>query len=180
MLRLCLPADYDFYLSQQVLPPIERLCDEIEGTDRARLAECLGLDPARYQNQSTSSAAEKEFFTFDSQVSDKERFKDADPLILRCRSCKTESAFTSLIEDVESAQNIQNAGVTCAQCFQILGTASIATQVEIKIRDHISRYYKGVLVCSDCSEKTRTMGVYGRRCFARPRCRGEMRSEVSL
>jgi hypothetical protein len=27
---------------QQVLPPIERLCEPITGTDRARLAECLG------------------------------------------------------------------------------------------------------------------------------------------
>ena len=36
------PADYEYYLSQQVLPPIERLCEPIEGTDRARLAECLG------------------------------------------------------------------------------------------------------------------------------------------
>jgi len=36
-------VDFDFYLSQQVLPPIERLCEEIEGTDRARLAECLGM-----------------------------------------------------------------------------------------------------------------------------------------
>lgn len=34
--------DYEYYLSQQLLPPIERLCDSIEGTDRARLAECLG------------------------------------------------------------------------------------------------------------------------------------------
>lgn len=34
--------DYEHYLAHQVLPPIERLCDPIEGTDRARLAECLG------------------------------------------------------------------------------------------------------------------------------------------
>jgi DNA polymerase alpha subunit A len=34
--------DFEYYLSQQVLPPIERLCEPIEGTDRARLAECLG------------------------------------------------------------------------------------------------------------------------------------------
>jgi DNA polymerase alpha subunit A len=34
--------DFEYYLSQQVLPPIERLCDPIEGTDRSRLAECLG------------------------------------------------------------------------------------------------------------------------------------------
>ena len=35
-------ADYEYYISQQVLPPIERLCEPIEGTDRSRLAECLG------------------------------------------------------------------------------------------------------------------------------------------
>jgi DNA polymerase alpha subunit A len=35
--------DYEFYLSHQILPPIERLCEPIEGTDRARLAECLGM-----------------------------------------------------------------------------------------------------------------------------------------
>ena len=34
--------DFEYYLSQQIFPPIERLCAPIEGTDRARLAECLG------------------------------------------------------------------------------------------------------------------------------------------
>lgn len=37
------PTDYEYYLVHQILPPIERLCDPIEGTDRARLAECLGM-----------------------------------------------------------------------------------------------------------------------------------------
>jgi DNA polymerase elongation subunit (family B) len=43
-------TDYEYYLAHQILPPIERLCDPIEGTDRARLAECLGmcLLPTRY------------------------------------------------------------------------------------------------------------------------------------
>jgi hypothetical protein len=36
-------TDYGYYLAHQILPPIERLCDPIEGTDRARLAECLGM-----------------------------------------------------------------------------------------------------------------------------------------
>jgi DNA polymerase alpha subunit A len=36
-------ADYEYYLAHQILPPIERLCDSIEGTDRSRLAECLGM-----------------------------------------------------------------------------------------------------------------------------------------
>lgn len=40
--RESLSVDYEYYITSQVLPPVERLCDNIEGTDRARLAECLG------------------------------------------------------------------------------------------------------------------------------------------
>lgn len=41
-LLLKILLDYEHYLSQQILPPVERLCDPIEGTDKAHLAECLG------------------------------------------------------------------------------------------------------------------------------------------
>ena len=41
-------TDYEYYLSQQILPPIERLCEPIEGTDRARLANCLGKSSGGY------------------------------------------------------------------------------------------------------------------------------------
>lgn len=42
------PADFEYYLAHQVLPPIERLCEPIEGTDRARLAECFGTTCSLY------------------------------------------------------------------------------------------------------------------------------------
>ena len=45
-----LPIDYEYYLASQVLPPVARLCDPIEETSPARLAECLGLDPKKYHN----------------------------------------------------------------------------------------------------------------------------------
>ena len=100
-------TDYEYYLSQQVLPPIERLCDPIEGTDRSRLAECLGrrfksqschllihvnlgLDPQRYRNVTSSGSSGPVFASFDSQMSDAERFKDAAPFIIRCRGCQDE------------------------------------------------------------------------------------------
>lgn len=42
-MSLNLLSDYDHYLSNQILPPIERLCEPIQGTDRSRLAACLGM-----------------------------------------------------------------------------------------------------------------------------------------
>eukprot|EP00884_Botryococcus_braunii_P011316 jgi/Botrbrau1/20185/Bobra.0173s0083.2 len=44
--------DLDYYLAQQVHPLVARLCGPIEGTDHARLADCLGLDSAKYHSAS--------------------------------------------------------------------------------------------------------------------------------
>lgn len=44
-------SDFEHYLSLQVLPPVERLCDQIEGTERSRLAECLGTLIHAYLNK---------------------------------------------------------------------------------------------------------------------------------
>ena len=38
----------------QVHPVVSRLCAPIEGTDAARLADCLGLDPAKYHAQAAA------------------------------------------------------------------------------------------------------------------------------
>jgi DNA polymerase alpha subunit A len=105
-------SDFEYYLANQILPPIERLCDPIEGTDRSRLAECLGtiyliffpsyllmnilgLDPSRYRS-SVGGMEERSFASLDSQMSDIERFKDASPFLVRCRQCQGELSFAPL------------------------------------------------------------------------------------
>jgi DNA polymerase alpha subunit A len=83
----------------QILPPIERLCEPIEGTDRFRLAECLGmcltlskivkfehflgLDPTRFQI--SNGADEYTFSALDAQILDAER--SGMPRV-RCRHCQ--------------------------------------------------------------------------------------------
>ena len=42
---------------------------------------------------------EKQFFSFESQISDKERFKDAVPLSVRCMGCEGSFAFDGLLEN---------------------------------------------------------------------------------
>ena len=41
-------VDLLWYKQTQIHPPVLRLCAPIAGTDSAHLAECLGLDAARY------------------------------------------------------------------------------------------------------------------------------------
>ncbi|KAJ3546934.1 hypothetical protein NM688_g5461 [Phlebia brevispora] len=169
--------DYEFYLSQQVLPPIERLCEPIEGTDRARLAECLGLDPNRYRTAAAGEAEGRYFSSLDSLMSDAERFKDCDPFLVRCRSCKERVAFSPIGQRDTSL--LLPSGPACSSCHATLGTPSVQVQLEVQIRAHISRYYEGWTVCDDatCGARTRMMGVYGRRCL-RPGCLGHVSFEV--
>lgn len=64
-----------------------------------------GLDPARYAS-SRGEVSEKQFFTFESQISDKERFRDADPFSVRCMSCEATFAFEGLLEDSVSCKRV--------------------------------------------------------------------------
>ncbi|CAI5470634.1 unnamed protein product [Closterium sp. Yama58-4] len=43
-------VDREYYLAHQVHPVVARLCAPIEGTDAARLADCLGLDSSKYRH----------------------------------------------------------------------------------------------------------------------------------
>ena len=48
--RSDLQIDTRYYLAQQLHPVVSRLCDPIDGTDAAHIAQCLGLDPSGYQH----------------------------------------------------------------------------------------------------------------------------------
>ncbi|KAF8884051.1 DNA polymerase alpha catalytic subunit [Gymnopilus junonius] len=164
-----LTIDYQYYLSHQVLPPVERLCEPIEGTERARLAECLGLDPTHYRH--SVGGTEQIFSALDSQISDTERFRDATPFIVRCRYCHTQFPFLHIHE--QEPAFLLPTGPTCPSCSKTISSGSLQTQLEVQIRDCIARYYEGWTVCNDqtCHNRTRMMGVYGKRCL-RADCKG--------
>ncbi|KAI0048775.1 hypothetical protein FA95DRAFT_1678116 [Auriscalpium vulgare] len=173
-----LKIDYDYYLAHQVLPPIERLCEPIEGTDRARLAECLGLDPGRYRTSAAAETEERYFGTLESQLPESERYKDAAPFVVRCRSCDTQTAFTH-VGDRDTCL-LDADGAKCPGCKGRLGPASLQVQLECQIRAHVARYYEGWTVCDDptCGNRTRMMGMYGRRCL-KDWCRGKVAFEYT-
>lgn len=58
----------------------------------------LGLDPNRYKNTVSGESEGRQFVTFDSLMSDEERYKDADPLLIRCRSCQGTVVFAPIVD----------------------------------------------------------------------------------
>lgn len=181
-----LAPDVEWYIGKQIFPPVERLCANIEGTSTAQLAECLGLDIRRYANNanhsSNGNSNDLEIHPLESQIPDDVRFRDCARLQLRCRACKTTTAFEGLLT---TPDRVTNAGVVCGSCSATIKTLSVIAQVERAVRLATAKYYEGWLVCDDtsCGNRTRQMSVYGSRCLG-PKglardCLGRMRYEVS-
>ncbi|KAK9448679.1 uncharacterized protein V1518DRAFT_417885 [Limtongia smithiae] len=179
-----LHPDYEWYLVKQILPPIERLCGTISGTDSMHLASCLGLDTRKYMvstsNSNTNMALN--MVPLESTISDEERFHDADKLRLVCGKCKSTSIFEGL---KLSHEQCTPKGIQCTQCSNIYSSFELAVQIELTIRGHITQYYESWLVCDDssCGNRTRQMSVYGKRCIGKDglakSCRGIMKFEYS-
>ncbi|KAF9429224.1 DNA-directed DNA polymerase alpha catalytic subunit pol1, partial [Entomortierella beljakovae] len=170
--------DFEYYLNQQVHPPIDRLCGPIEGTDATRLADCLGLDTSKFRSTTRAITGEsEEYQTLTSQLSDAERFKDAEPLELRCRSCQETYTCSGLFVETDGLSQF---GLQCPICNSVPKAASACVLLTLAIRKYIHKYYKGWVVCDDqgCRNRTRMVSVLGRRCLV-DGCRGVMNNEYS-
>lgn len=173
--------DIEWYLHQQVHPPLTRLCSPIEGTDPARLAQYLGLDTRRYNFSSAQhdNDGSSEFVTLDSQISDAERFKFCDRLLLNCECGEQGIEYEGIIREID--ENMVECGLDCTQCQKTIPVISLRIQLTLAIRKFIQRYYDGWYVCDDitCNNRTRMLSVFGRRCIIHG-CRGSMRREVYI
>ncbi|KAG1468258.1 hypothetical protein G6F56_003936 [Rhizopus delemar] len=170
--------DIEWYLHQQVHPPLTRLCSPIEGTDPARLAGCLGLETSRYRHVTLGALEDdQELYTLDSKISDAERFKSSNALSLICNSCEQEFKYDGILRQ---AEDTVECGLECTQCHQVVHYASLKAQLILNMRIYIDKYYKGWLICDDstCRNRTRMLSVFGRRCLAED-CRGIMTREYS-
>ncbi|KAF7444058.1 DNA polymerase [Pyrenophora tritici-repentis] len=169
-----LKPDIDYYLHKQILPPVERLCAPISGTNITLLAACLGLDSSKYRVSTVSGSAQQdtEIHPLESQIPDSVRFQSCSPLWLRCRTCTTVFPFQGLASTSPttlSLQTISHNGIQCPAptCGTIIPNITVVAQLESAIRQILATYYAGHVVCDDpqCSNRTRSISVYGHRCL---------------
>lgn len=175
--------DTKFYLAHQILPPIERLCESIDGTDRVRLAQCLGLDVHAYVSH-VSDSSDRAFAPLESQVPSAVRFAHCEPLSIRCRACGEKSVFDGVaaLREAPRATLTLEYGFCCQseRCGAPLSLASIAVQLELAVRRHIAKYYEGWTTCTEpsCGAETRMTGVYSGRCLVSG-CKGKTGPQYS-
>ncbi|KAF7726453.1 DNA-directed DNA polymerase alpha catalytic subunit pol1 [Apophysomyces ossiformis] len=177
--RGTMQLDIEWYLNQQIHPPVARLCSPMDGTDPARIAECLGLDPNKYSSGIRSNPDDQDqFTTLESQISDKERFKDVDRLILKCNHCQDENLIEGITREIN--ETTVQCTLQCNACQKTMDFFSVRMQLVAMIRSVIRRYYHGWLICEDdtCGQRTRMMSVFGRRCLSEG-CHGAMKREYT-
>jgi DNA polymerase alpha subunit A len=186
-----LKPDVEWYLTQQILPPISRLVEPIEGLSQGVIAEKLGLDSTKYNHVTRSSGAEVDEdelvdYTPASCLSDEERFKDVEKLQLKCLECGVESEFPGVFhasKDPETGSRTLTSGLQCVNpdCRrpQFWGTGShvqvmayISNAVSMYVHRHQKEYYLGRVRCDDPScelhtNTSRQLSVAGTVCLVR-------------
>jgi len=143
-----LTIDAHYYLEHQVHPVVSRLCDPVDGTDAARIAECLGIDASHFRQAMRRDEDDDAALLGVTEESELEKYRDCEELKFPCRGCGSENKICSglTLED-------------CSECklSPLDDSAYVRNQLTQAIRRHVQRYYEGWHVCEDpaCAMKTR-------------------------
>lgn len=138
-----LVLDYDWYLRQQIHPPVERLCDPVEGTDAAQLAACLGLDPTKFKSSPKSDAAANDEDAL--AADDEERYKDCEPYHVVCTGCLHEAPFAG----IRAKPGVAVSPFACPGCSERYNPHALVNQLALRIRAAQQTYYDGWHVCDN-------------------------------
>lgn len=152
-----LKIDVKYYLANQVHPVVSRLCDPIDGTDAAHIAQCLGLDPSGYRGNTGLHDDENDaLLGGQAMMTDEERFKDCERFIVKCKrpGCGKETTLEVLFKNTSDPFGLND---TCPGCRTEYSAGAVSNQLTIAMRKHIKEYYMGWQKCDDpsCGYTTR-------------------------
>ncbi|KAK1410275.1 hypothetical protein QVD17_36810 [Tagetes erecta] len=196
-----LMIDIDYYLAQQIHPVVSRLCASIEGTSPSMLADCLGLDPSKFQSKSIEIANNDSSGPVICATDDEERYRGCEALSLSCSGCSDTFDCPSIFSYIrtlvlEKPSDLQDQSsnnsfwqkLCCPKCQVEVSPVSIANQVKRRADSFISTYYKGLMMCDDetCNYTTRSLNLRvigdserGTVCLNYPRCNGRLVRQYS-
>jgi DNA polymerase alpha subunit A len=185
--------DIEWYLSHQILPPISRICEPIDGVDIRRLAISLGLDASKFSSESRESnnpaSVVDDSFAFDLyDFDDEEVFKGLAKIELTCQHCLQKSPFLGMCSGINDKGEIID-GLQCptAGCKGFLcdrkDMEMLRNSVFMLIKKSLSKFYQKVYVCDDlnCPLRFGTRRIprrAGSHCF-RTGCSGKLYPECS-
>lgn len=177
MLQLDLRIDNDYYLSQQLLPVVSRLCDPIDGTDAGIIAEFLGIEGIvkRSNNISRSIKTNQDLTSYNNTFAgDEHRFDNCQPFKFHCpyEGCGKEVELRHLfsiwnknfiLNNVNYKQysddELFNMSISkCLHCQRTFPKLDFYLDLVLsqQINQAINTFYQHLVICDDnvCSYRT--------------------------
>eukprot|EP00048_Salpingoeca_helianthica_P009471 m.135750 g.135750 ORF g.135750 m.135750 type:complete len:1505 (+) comp14876_c1_seq4:44-4558(+) len=168
-----LKVDTKYYLANQIHPVVSRLIEPIEGTDNAQIAECLGLDMTAYRADYRGDVMEGEVFV--TEQTDEDRYRDTEPLTVRCLQCGESALFPGPLRTVSGTRRCS---LLCPNpsCTGQHDASALCNTLTLRMRHFIDKFYVMAVKCDEGScpnagREHRAISVRGRHCPA-DGCRG--------
>lgn len=174
--------DIEWYLSKQILPPVNRLCAPIEGIDLNSLLICVGLskdellEKAKMVN--TQHSQEDKGVGPDLSIyMEDSRYCDPETLYLDCSSCFFENEYHGPLKSIDDSKVIL--GLECEKCGHEFSPSRVRAKIQSNIIRYINKYYGSGFICDqvDCDYTTRFVPLHTTNC---PTCAGGLVKEVNI
>ena len=147
--RGALAPDVDWYIMQQLMPPITRLIEHIDGIEVDFVAQCLGVDPKKYKFHSSTSGGDGEdgqaaaipqaVLKTETQKSLADR--SIAKLTVECPYCQCKNEIKGIFQDAKRTIS----GIVCQNkdCNRHLPEKFLKNRVNLFLRELLEYYYAG-------------------------------------
>jgi len=136
-------VDIDWYITQQILPPITRLIEHIDGIDVEFVAQCLGADPKKYKYHSEKKRDDVEQGPVHGAILQTEtekslKHRSLAELKIKCPHCGESYDFPGIVNEGKGTS-----GLTCGKCDKQIPEQYVMNRVNLFLKQLIQLYYSG-------------------------------------
>lgn len=144
-----LVPDVDWYIMQQLMPPITRLIQHIDGIEIDFVAQCLGVDPKKYKYHSASVSHEDDAgqgaaipqAVLKSETQNSLADRSIARLTVSCPFCSSSNEIKGIFSDAKRTIS----GIICIkeECKQHFPEKFLKNRVTLFLRELLEVYYSG-------------------------------------
>ncbi|KAI8876237.1 hypothetical protein K501DRAFT_279596 [Backusella circina FSU 941] len=145
--------DINWYLSQQILPPVSRLCTPLHDITNKELILALGVDDTidvqetviKEDPDGEVDHQEEDNMLMNTVVLDRNTI-EKNRFVLHCSKCLENNVYGGPIRRDHNGRLM--CGLLCSYC-NTMSMGSIVTQVILEIRKRIDEYYSSPFICNN-------------------------------